>query len=64
VNAPAASSTAGAAVTAAKLRAAVDGSHRSDKEKARDAWLHPIETLTFFGLRDDMTVVELSPDKG
>ncbi len=50
--------------TLAKLKAAAAGSQRLDKEKERDKYLHPVETLAFFGLKDDMTVVELSPDKG
>lgn len=66
--APVASSTAGTSVTPPEtleaLRTAVAGANRTDKERARDPWLHPVETLAFFGLRGDMTVVELSPDKG
>jgi predicted methyltransferase len=31
---------------------------------ARDGWRHPYEALTFFGIRPDMTVVELSPGGG
>jgi predicted methyltransferase len=30
-------------------------------ERARDAWRHPRETLTFFGLKPGMTVIELWP---
>jgi predicted methyltransferase len=50
--------------TNAKLRASLTGAQRTDKEKARDVYRHPLETLEFFGLRDDMTVVELSPGGG
>jgi predicted methyltransferase len=32
-----------------RLDAALAGSHRSDKNKARDRYRHPKETLTFFG---------------
>src|SRR5690606_36430788 len=42
----------------------VAGAHRSDTNKARDVWRHPVETLTFFGIRPDMTVVELWPFGG
>jgi predicted methyltransferase len=42
----------------------VAGSWRSDAHKARDIFRHPIETLEFFGLRPDMTVVELTPGGG
>ena len=48
----------------AKLRAIVAGEHRSDASKARDQYRHPVETLTFFGLKDTMTVVELWPFGG
>lgn len=50
--------------TSSKLTDAVNGTHRSDAEKARDVYRHPAETLEFFGLRDDMTVVELFPGAG
>ncbi|HEX8790385.1 MAG TPA: hypothetical protein VF765_05490 [Polyangiaceae bacterium] len=52
------------AATDAKLRASLTGGQRTDKEKARDVYRHPLETLEFFGLRDDMTVVEISPGGG
>lgn len=50
--------------TLVKLRASLDGPQRTDVEKARDQYRHPIETLSFWGLRDDMTVVELMPGMG
>lgn len=50
--------------TAAALRAALDGAQRSAENKARDQYRHPLETLLFFGLRQDMTVVELWPGGG
>jgi predicted methyltransferase len=40
------------------------GDHRSAENKARDRYRHPVETLSWFGLRDDMTVVELTPGGG
>ena len=46
------------------LREAVAGPQRSDKERARDVYRHPVETLEFFGVREDMTVVELWPGGG
>src|SRR2546425_3562282 len=55
---------ASAADTSAKIRWAMAGSHRSERNRARDAWRHPFETLSFFGLKDDMTVVELWPGGG
>jgi len=48
----------------AQLRAAIAGSHRSSANTARDTWRHPYETLTFFGIKPNMTVVELSPGGG
>lgn len=42
----------------------VAGMHRSEADKARDVHRHPVETLTFFGIRPDMTVVELWPFGG
>jgi predicted methyltransferase len=65
--APAAVTPASAAAddaTTAKLIAALAGSHRSEKNRARDVYRHPLETLTFFVLRDNMTVIELWPGGG
>ena len=41
-----------------------DGDHRSDRNRARNTSRHPGETLAFFGLEPDMTVVEVSPGGG
>ena len=49
-----------AAVNAA-LQSVADGAHRSAEHRARNQYRHPVETLAFFGIRDDMTVVEISP---
>ncbi len=43
------------------LQAAVDGSWRSPAHKARDAFRHPVESLTFWGLRPGQTVIEIDP---
>jgi predicted methyltransferase len=48
----------------AKLTTAMAADVRTDKEKARDRNRRPVETLEFFGLRDDMTIVELLPGGG
>ena len=37
---------------------------RSDDNRARDEYRHPIDTLTFFGLEPTMTVVEIWPGSG
>ncbi len=50
--------------TTAALAAAIAGPQRSDANKARDKYRHPLETLTFFGIKPDMTVVEVSPGTG
>ena len=46
------------------LDTAIQAPHRSDANRARDQYRHPKETLLFFGLRPDMTVVEISPANG
>ncbi|MFV8748950.1 class I SAM-dependent methyltransferase [Nannocystaceae bacterium ST9] len=46
------------------LDAVLAGAQRSDENKARDAARHPKQTLEFFGIRRDMTVVELWPGGG
>ena len=45
----------------AALQALAEGEHRSAAHKARNQYRHPVETLTWFGLRPDMTVVEIWP---
>ena len=49
---------------AGAVDAALAGPHRSDANKARDRYRHPKETLEFFGLRPEMTVVEIWPGGG
>ncbi|WP_394850444.1 methyltransferase [Pendulispora brunnea] len=48
----------------ARIREALAGQHRPDKEKARDVYRHPVETLAFFGVKSDSKVVELWPGAG
>ncbi|MDZ7669307.1 MAG: methyltransferase [Gammaproteobacteria bacterium] len=48
----------------ARLEAAMASDIRSDAEKARDANRKPIETLEFFGLQEEMRVLELVPGGG
>lgn len=43
---------------------ALEGGHRSENNIARNGFRHPRETLEFFGLKEGMTVVELSPGGG
>ena len=47
-----------------KLKTALEADIRSDAEKERDRNRRPIDTLRFFGLRDDMKIVELLPGSG
>ena len=49
---------------ASMIEAAANGAHRSDANKARNQYRHPVETLSFFGLKPTMTVVEISPGAG
>lgn len=48
----------------AALTQALAGSWRDPANAARDKYRHPRETLEFFGLRPDMTVVQLWPGNG
>lgn len=47
-----------------QLAAAIASSDRSDANRARDNYRHPLETLQFFGIQPTMTVVEISPGGG
>lgn len=46
------------------LEAILAGDHRSAGNRARDTWRHPRETLEFFGLRPEMSVIEIWPGAG
>jgi predicted methyltransferase len=46
------------------LKQAVAGPQRTEANRARDQYRHPIETLTFFGVKPKDTVVELWPGGG
>ena len=48
----------------ARLRAVVSGDWRSAADVARDAHRHPLETLQFFGVQPDQTVIEITPGAG
>ena len=48
----------------AKLEKVVAGKHRTAQFSARDIYRHPLETLKFFGIKDTMTVVEITPGGG
>lgn len=46
------------------LAGAVAGDWRTPADRARDVWRHPVETLTFWGLKPGQTVVEFWPGAG
>lgn len=52
------------AATLATLDKVLAGDHRPAENRARDQWRHPKETLQFFGLKQDMTVMEVWPGGG
>jgi predicted methyltransferase len=53
--------TGGGPVT---LESVIQSDQRPAAERARDRYRHPLQTLQFFGIRDDMNVVEVSPGEG
>jgi predicted methyltransferase len=50
--------------TAMQLQKAVDGDWRSAEHRERDRYRHPVQTLQFFGIQTNMTVIELAPGGG
>ena len=46
------------------LRQVIAGQQRSVEHKARDKYRHPQQTLEFFDVQDNMTVVEIWPGEG
>ena len=55
---------AGADSVAARIERGMFGDHRSEANAARNKYRHPVGTLTFFGLADGMTVLEIWPGAG
>ena len=47
--------------TRAKLEALITNNDRPERHMARDQYRHPLETLTFFGVEPELTVVEIWP---
>ena len=62
LNLPAGSASANENID--RLNEIVNGDHRSDAYKARNRYRNPAATLDWFGIRDDLTVVEVSPGGG
>jgi len=50
--------------TASAIEQALGSAHRSADNRARDTDRHPVETLLFFGIKPEMTVVEFWPGAG
>jgi len=46
------------------IEEAVASNYRSSENKQRDIYRHPVETLKFFGLTNELTVLEISPGRG
>ena len=46
------------------LERSLQGSHRSEANRLRDKYRHPVETLTFFGVKPNSNVVEITPGRG
>ncbi|MDR3417751.1 MAG: methyltransferase [Nevskia sp.] len=46
------------------LAQAIASGTRTQEFRARDIYRHPLQTLEFFGIRPDQTVVEISPGQG
>jgi predicted methyltransferase len=46
------------------LNTAINGPQRTEAFRARDVYRHPEETLMFFGVKPDQTIVEIAPGGG
>ena len=46
------------------LEGLLQGSHRTEANRLRDKYRHPVETLSFFGVKPDSNVVEITPGRG
>jgi predicted methyltransferase len=58
---PAAGTVTPAASADPKLASLLAAPHRSPGNVARDPYRHPLEVISFFGIREDSTVVEILP---
>ena len=52
------------AATAKTLTQWAEGEHRSESNRDRNKSRNPVDTLDFFGLAADMTVIEILPSRG
>lgn len=62
--APATATNIAPASDESAIRAALATPARSEANRKRDVYRHPAETLAFFGLRKDMSVLEMWPGTG
>ena len=53
-----------AKAAAAGFDSALAGAWRSEKNRARDVYRHPAQTLAFFGVEPNQTVIEITPGGG
>ncbi len=56
--------TRGTLVQAGALQAAIDSPARDATNRLRDNHRHPLQTLQFFGVRPNQTVIEITPGGG
>ena len=61
---PAAQQAAMAPASNAALQAAIDAPGRDAANRARDGYRHPLQTLAFFGVQPNQTVIEITPGGG
>ncbi|KAF1025668.1 MAG: hypothetical protein GAK37_02827 [Pseudomonas sp.] len=62
--APALSQAAEAPITAQQYKSVLAGNWRAPANSARDVYRHPQQTLQFFGLKANQTVIEITPGAG
>ncbi|MCG7547106.1 methyltransferase [Pseudoalteromonas sp. Of7M-16] len=58
------SSTTSSDGSNANIAKAAQSSERAESNRARDKYRNPVQTLEFFGLKPNMTVVEIAPGGG
>lgn len=56
--------TAAGPTTTAALQAAINAPGRDAVNRARDGYRHPLQTLQFFGIQPNQTVIEITPGGG
>lgn len=52
------------ASTTAALQATIDAPNRDAASRARDRYRHPLQTLQFFGVQPNQTIIEITPGGG